>query len=83
MKNIKYIKFRYYWFNRQELLEKVKYKYHNCGSKEETAEYYLANKDVLKENANNKCKNLPEEEKEAKREYERNRYRNMKENKLL
>ena len=83
MKNIKHIKVRHYWFNRQELLEEAKYRYHNYGSKEKTAEYYLANTDVLKENAKYKYKNLPEEEKEAKREYGLNKYRNMKENKLL
>ena len=39
---------RYYWFNRQELLQKVKDKYHNCGDKEKAAEYYLEYKDVSK-----------------------------------
>ena len=43
----------YYWFNRQELLEKAKYEYHSGGGKEETAKYYIANKNVLKENAKN------------------------------
>ena len=56
----------YYWFNRQELLQKAKGKYHTCGGKEKVGEYYLANKDVIKEKANNKYKNLSEEEKEAK-----------------
>ena len=36
----------YYWFNRKELLKKVKEKYHNCGGKEKAAEYYFANKEV-------------------------------------
>ena len=35
---------------------------------------------VIKEKANNKYRNLSEEEKEAKREYGRNRYKSMKEN---
>ena len=39
----------YYWFNGQELLQKAKDKYHNFGGKEKAAEYYLENKDVLKE----------------------------------
>ena len=39
-------KMSYYWFNRQELLKKVKEKYHNCGGKEKAAEYYFANKEV-------------------------------------
>ena len=47
----------YYWFNRQELLQKAKEKYHNCRRKEKTTEYYLANKDAIKEKANNKYKN--------------------------
>ena len=47
----------HYWFNRQELLEKAKDRYHNSSSKEKAAEYYIANKDVLKEKAKNKYKN--------------------------
>ena len=54
----------YYWFNRQELLQKA---YHNGKWKEKVAEYYLANKEVIKEKATNKYKNLSEEEKEAKK----------------
>ena len=61
-------------FHKQELLQKAKDRYHNCGSKKEAAENYIANKDVLKEKADNKYRNWSEEEKEAKREYGRNRY---------
>ena len=43
----------YYWFNRQELLQKAKNKYLNCGGKEKVAEYYIENKEFLKENAKN------------------------------
>ena len=57
----------YYWFNRQELLQKAKDKYNNCGGKEKAVEYYLNNKDVIKEKANNKYKNLSEEEKRHKK----------------
>ena len=57
----------YYWFNRQELWQKAKDKYHNGKWKEKVAEYYLANKEVIKEKARNKYKNLSEEEKEAKK----------------
>ena len=53
----------YYWFNRQELLQKAKDKYHNWGGKEKAAEYYIKNKDVVKEKADNKHENLCEEEK--------------------
>ena len=33
-----------YWFNRQELLQKAKDRHHNCGGKENAAEYYLKNR---------------------------------------
>ena len=39
----------HYWFNRQELLQKAKDRYHNGGSKEEAAKHYIENKEVLKE----------------------------------
>ena len=35
----------YYWFNRQEILQKAKERY----SKEKAAEYYLRNKEAIKE----------------------------------
>ena len=35
----------YYWFNRQEILQKAKERY----SKEKAAEYYLKNKEAIKE----------------------------------
>ena len=69
----------HYWFNRQELLEKANDRYHDGGGKEKTVEYYIANKDLQKEKANSKYRNLSEEEKESKREYNRNRYKNVKE----
>ena len=59
----------HYFFNRQELLQKAKDKYHNCGGEEKAAKYYIKNKDVLKSNANNKYRNLSEEEKEVQRKY--------------
>ena len=59
------MKMSYYWFNRQELLQKVKNRYCNCGGREEAAEYYISNKDVLKENANNKYRKWTDKEKEA------------------
>ena len=43
----------HYFFNRQELLQKAKDKYHNCGGEEKAAKYYIKNKDALKSNANN------------------------------
>ena len=56
----------HYWFNRQELLEKAKDRYHNSSGKEKAAEYYIANKDVLKEKAKNKYKNQSEKRKRSK-----------------
>ena len=53
----------YYWFNRQELLQKEKEKY-DSGAKEKAAKYYGDNKDVMKEKEKNKYSNLSEEEKE-------------------
>ena len=48
----------YYLFNRQDLLQKAKDKYHNCGGEEKTAKYYIKTRNVVKEKANNKCKDL-------------------------
>ena len=41
----------YYWFSREEVLQKAEEKYHDCGGKEKAGEYYIANKDVLEEKA--------------------------------
>ena len=56
----------YYWFSKQELLQKTKQKY-DIGGKEKAGKYYQASKDAIKEKAKNKYKNLSEEEKEAKK----------------
>ena len=47
-------KMSYYQFNRQEILQKAKERY----SKEKAAEYYLQNKEVMKEKSKNQYKNL-------------------------
>ena len=73
----------HYWFNKKDLLQKAKDKFDNCGGKEKAAKYYQANKDVIKEKAKNKYTNLSEEEKEPKQEYNKNKYRKMKENSNL
>ena len=52
----------YYQFNRQKILQKAKEKY----SKEKAAEYYLKNKEVIKEKARNRYRNLSEKEKSTK-----------------
>ena len=49
----------YYWFNRQEILQKAKEIY----SKEKAAEYYLKNKEAIKEKSRECYKNLPQEKK--------------------
>ena len=49
----------YYWFNRQEILQKARERY----SKEKAVEYYKQNKEVIKEKSRNRYKNLSEEEK--------------------
>ena len=70
----------YYWLNKQEILQKAKEKYDN-GGKEKAAKCYQVNKDdVIKQKANERFKNLSEEEKETKKEYSKNRYKEMKKN---
>ena len=47
----------YYQFNRQEILQKAKERY----SKEKPADYYLENKEAIKEKSKNQYKNLSKE----------------------
>ena len=47
----------YYWFNRQEILQKAKEKY----SKEKAAEYYKQSKEAIKEKSKERYKNLSQE----------------------
>ena len=55
----------YYWFNRQEILQKAKKRY----SKEKAAEYYLKNKEAIGEKARNRYKNLSQKQKDKIIEY--------------
>ena len=57
----------YYWFNRQEILQKTKEKY----SKVKAAEYYKQNKEAIKEKPKEHCKNLSQEEKDKIEEYQK------------
>ena len=57
----------YYWFNRQEILQKAKEKY----SKEKAAEYYKQNKEVIKEKSKKRYKNLSQEEKDKIKDYQK------------
>ena len=49
----------YYWFNRQEILQKAKERY----SKEKAAEYYLENKEAIKEKWKNHIKTCQKKKK--------------------
>ena len=49
----------YCQFNRQKILQKAKDKY----SKEKAAEYYLKNKEAIKENSKNRYKNCQKKKK--------------------
>ena len=46
-------------------------------SKEKAAEYYLQNKEVIKEKSKNRYKNLSKEEKDKIKEYQRKRYQQL------
>ena len=58
----------YYQRNREKILNRGK-------------EYYNINKEILTQQAKNKCREFSDEEKNIKREYGRNRYHNMSEEK--
>ena len=49
----------YYWFNRQEILQKAKEKY----SKGKAAQYYAQNKEAIKEKQRERYKKLSQEKK--------------------
>ena len=57
----------YFWFNRQEILQKTKEKY----SKEKSAEYYAQNKEAIKEKSRERYKHLSQEEKDKIKEYQK------------
>ena len=63
----------YYWFNRQEILQKAKERY----SKEKVAEYYAQNKEAIKEKSREHYKNLLQDEKEKIKEYHRKKYQEL------
>ena len=56
----------YYWFNRQEILQKAKERY----SKEKAAEYYLRNKEAKKEKSRERYKNLSQDKKDKIKEHQ-------------
>ena len=55
----------YYWFNREKLLKNAWNKYHNKGG-EKKLQSIIENADLIKFEARNKYKNLPEKEKNKK-----------------
>ena len=65
----------HYWFNRQEILQKVKEKY----SKEKAAEYYKQNKGAMKEKTKERYKNLSQEELKSIKEKNIRNWFNIKE----
>ena len=48
---IVHLRMSYYHFNRKELLQKAKDRFHNCSGKQKAAKYQIENKEVIK-----KCK---------------------------
>ena len=63
----------YYQFNRQEILQKAKERY----SKEKAAEYYLQNKEAIKERARDRYRNLSEEKKNKIEKYQKKKYQEL------
>ena len=60
----------YYWFNRQEILEKAKEKF----SKGKAVEYYKQNEKAIKEKSRERYKSVSQEEKDKIKEYQRKKY---------
>ena len=58
---------------KDRLLKEAKNRYHNGHGKEKASKNHKGNKEILKENARNKYRNLPEEKKEIKRAYGKDR----------
>ena len=76
-----YIKMSYYQFNRQELLQKAKDRYHNVETKRELVNIILKIRKFYKKMQKINTETCQKKKKEAKREYGRNRYINMTEDK--
>ena len=63
----------YYQFNWQDILQKAKKR---C-SKEKAAEYYLQNKEAIKERARDRYRNLSEEKKNKIEKYQKKKYQEL------
>ena len=57
----------YYWFNRQEILQKAK----ENDSKEKAAQFYKQNKETIKEKSRERHKNLSQEQKDKIKGYQK------------
>ena len=57
----------YYWFNRQETLQKAK----ENDSKEKAAQFYKQNKETIKEKSRERYKNLSQEQKDKIKGYQK------------
>ena len=62
----------YYWFDRQEILQKSKERY----SKERAAEHYLQNKEAIKEKSREHYKHLSQEKKTKLKSTKKKRIKN-------
>ena len=63
----------YYWFNKQEILQKAKETY----SKEKAAEYYKKNKEAITKKSREHYKNLSHKEMDKIKEYQRKKYQEL------
>ena len=63
----------YYWFNRQEILQKAKERY----SRQKAAEYYLKNKRGNKRKVKKLIQNLVTRKKVKVKEYQRKTYQEL------
>ena len=63
----------YYWFNRQDVLQKAKGNY----SRAKAAQYYKQNKEAIKEKSREHYKNLSQEEKDKIKEYQKKKYQEL------
>ena len=57
----------YYWFNREELLNKARDRYYNKGGKEKAAKYNWEDIEDLREDSINMYRNLSDNERRKKR----------------
>ena len=69
----------YYWKSTEVLLKKALSKYHNLGGKERAKEYYQKNKEEIKKKERDKCKSMPEDEKNIIRQRSKDGYHKNKE----